>query len=478
MNPAIKGLIGAKDVGGIAGQTDGTSVILNSYVVGDDAAGNTDKIISGDVGFGYIGGLVGNNAGYILNSYAEINVIADDSGTLRSRDKSVIIGGLVGRNFAAKVHNSYATGEVKGPCEAGGLVGLQTRSSEIKNAYATGDVATRSGTCSNSNKIWAGGLVGSNSSSKLENSYALGAVSGSGTRSGGLVGEVFPNRSNSVANPVNSYWSFDANCRYVRNNPVLNFIPPGMYCYSRRVTTNPLNARLETRLRSATMPDATDLSCVDTGNRSYSCQTYTNWKTADWDFGTKQQYPALKYGIGSDTENPGCGNDAETELPSCNALLNGQIADVLLLNSLSLSANSKEVRLTPSFLPSRFNYRAMIEPETFPSIINIATDATSGTTITIRKDGGTPLVKRSDGSVQIITNDSFNLEIKTARGNEREASYQIQVRLRHPPQLNIFKVVNGSAPTEVTTRDIFCFRRRRCCSPWMPQRVLGRIIHR
>ena len=455
VDPAIKGLIGAKDVGGIAGQTDSKSAILNSYVVGDDAAGNTDKIISGDVGFGYIGGLVGNNAGYILNSYAEINVIADDSGTLQSRDKSVIIGGLVGRNFAAKVHNSYATGEVKGPCEAGGLVGLQTRSSEIKNAYATGDVATRSGTCSNPNKIWAGGLVGINSSSKLENSYALGAVSGGGTRSGGLVGEVFPNRSNSVANPVNSYWSFDANCRYVANNPGLNFIPPGMYCYLRRVTTNPLNARLEAKLRSATMPDVTDLSCVDTGNRSYSCQTYTNWKTADWDFGTKQQYPALKYGIGSDTENPGCDNDAETELPSCNALLNGQIADALLLNSLSLSANSKEVRLTPSFLPSRFNYQAMIEPETFPSIINIATDSTSGTTITIRKDGGTPLVKQSDGSVQIITNDSFNLEIKTARGNEREASYQIQVRLKYPHQLNIFKVVNGSAPTELTTRDIF-----------------------
>ena len=276
----------------------------------------------------------------------------------------------------------------------------------------------------------------------------LGEISGDGTLAG-LIGRLANGSSNE--NPINSYWSFDANCRYVPT-ALLSF---NMYCYSQRANTIILlEARPDNSLRSATRPGA-DVSCVNLANGRYNCPIFDRWNTADWDFGTNQQYPALKYGIGSDTENPGCDNDAETELPSCNALLNGQIADALLLNSLSLSANSREVRLTPGFLSNRFNYEAMIEPEAFPPIINIATDSTSGTTITIRKDGGTPLVKQSDGSVQIITNDSFNLEIKTARGNEREASYQIQVRLKYPPQLNIFKIVNGSDRAELTTRDIF-----------------------
>ena len=214
LDAAIKGLTGNKNVGGIAGQIDSKSVILNSYVVGDVVAGNTDKIISGDVGLGFIGGLVGHNLGYILNSYAEINVIADDSNTLLAKNKRAIVGGLVGRNFSGKVHNSYATGEVKGPCQVGGLVGNQASNSEIKNSYARGNVVTGFGTCSNSDNKWVGGLIASNDSSTIDDSYALGAVSGGGARSGGLVGQVSPTGDNSIANPDDSYWNFDANCRY------------------------------------------------------------------------------------------------------------------------------------------------------------------------------------------------------------------------------------------------------------------------
>ncbi len=455
VDAAIKGLTGNKNVGGIAGQIDGKSVILNSYVVGDVVAGNTDKIISGDVGVGFIGGLVGHNLGDILNSYAEINVIADDSNTLLARNKRAIVGGLVGRNFSGKVHNSYATGEVKGPCQVGGLVGNQASNSEIKNSYARGNVVTGFGTCSNSDNKWVGGLIASNDSSTIDDSYALGAVSGGGARSGGLVGQVSPTGDNSIANPDNSYWNFDANCRYFPT-PFLSY-NRGMYCYSRRANTiTLLEARTENSLRSTTRPSAI-VSCVNLANGTYDCPIFSRWNTADWNFGTNQQYPTLKYGTGSDTENPGCDNDAETELPSCNALLNGQIADALLLNNLSLSANSRNVQLTPGFLPSRFNYQAVIEPEVLPVVIKLATDADAGAEITIRKDGGTPLVKQSDGSVQISTNDSFNLEIKTASGNEREANYQIQVHLEYQPQPQISKVVGGSTPSEVIRANILSF---------------------
>ena len=457
IDPAIKGLVGIKNVGGITGRIERGGIIMNSYVVGDVGAGNTDKIIRGDVGFGsgigFIGGMVGWNKGLILNSYAKINVIAEDSGTLAN--KRVGIGGLVGRNIdGGKVYSSYATGEVKGPCIVGGLVGNQfstnpnellTRS-EIKNSYATGNVETGFGTCVNSNNKFAGGLVGFNNSSRIEKSYTLGEVLGSGTRAG-LVAGRFPGGNTSIANPDNSYWNFDANSNCMNTSD-------GLFCYDLGVTTNYPDARLEDKLRSATGPNINDLSCIDSSNGIYTCETYTSWNTADWDFGTGLQYPALKYGVGLDKDDPGCDTDPETELPGCNALLSGQIADTLLLDRLSISANSRAVRLTPNFMPSRFNYEAVIEAETAPVLIKIAGRVDKDTAITLRRDGGEPLIKQSDGTVQISTNDSFNLGIKTASGDERTAHYRIQVHLSYLPQPRILNVIDGSTPAELVKGNI------------------------
>ena len=466
IDPAIKGLVGVKNVGGIAGRIERGGVIMNSYVVGDVGAGNTDQIITGDVGFGkgrgFLGGMAGWNKGFILNSYAKINVIAEDSGT--AGNKHVGVGGLVGRNIdGGKVYNSYATGEVKGPCIVGGLVSNQfstkpdkllTRS-EIKNSYATGNVETGFGTCSNSDDRIAGGLVGFNNNSRIENSYAFGQVSGDGTHSG-LVAGRFPVGSTSIANPVNSYWNFSMNCTDGLIFDSDNNRVPVVFCYKSSVPTPvPPAARLSFGLQSATMPDFDYAACIEDSGVLRNCRTYMNWNTADWDFGTSRQYPALKYGVGLDTDNPGCDTDPETELPSCNALLSGQIADALLLNGLSLSADSKAVQLTPSFMPSRFNYEAMIIAETLPVAIRIAAKVGGGSGITFRKDGGEPLIKQSDGTVQVSANRSFNLGIETTRENYRKASYQIQIYLRHLPKLSVFTVVNGSTPTELITRTIF-----------------------
>ena len=454
VNAAIKGLVGVKNVGGIAGAIQRGGVIMNSYVVGDVAAGNTDKIIRGDVGFnsdsdvGFIGGMVGWNKGFILNSYTKINVVAQDTGM--ASDKRVGVGGLVGRNIdGGKVYNSYATGEVKGPCIVGGLVGNQfstgssvlLKRSEIKNSYTTANVETGFGVCSNPDIKIASGLVGRNTNSTIENSYILGKISGDGTLAG-LVG------GGSAA--INSYWNYNSNCRFVFT------LTTGVGCFGTSENFN--NSRTRDNLRSPIAPNTELASCPESfiteAKSEDVCDTYVDWDIADWDFGTSSQFPALKYGIGPDTNDPICDKNLNTELPSCDALLPGQIADALLLNSLSLSANSRNVQLTPSFMPNRFNYEAMIEPEAFPSIINIATDADGGTEITIRKDGGAPLTKQSDGTVQISTSTSFGFRIETASGSNRRAIYQIQVRLKYPPQLNIFKVVNGSTPTELTRANI------------------------
>ncbi len=453
VNPTIKGLVGIKNVGGIVGRMERGGVIMNSYVVGDVGAGNTDKIITGDVGFGngigFIGGMIGWNRGFILNSYAKINVVAEDAGAPNT--KRVGVGGLVGRNIeGGKVYNSYATGEVKGPCIVGGLVSSQfsinsnkllTRS-EIKNSYATGNVETGFGTCVNSNDKVAGGLVGVNNNSKIENSYTLGKVSGGSTLAGLIA------RGSAS---VNSYWNFNPNCVFTG----FGISALKVQCFG--IDSNVKNVRTAGNLKDPTLLNEGLGTCIEKligSNEELPenlCKTYVGWNVADWDFGTNTQYPALKYGIGPDKDNPGCGSDT---LPSCNLLLPGQRSDGLLLSSLSLSVNSKNAQLLPIFDPNKFNYEATIKAEELPLIIKIAVGAGKGTAITIRKGGGSPLTKQPDNTVRISANDSFNLKIETAIGNNRKATYRIQVHLEHSPRPDLFNVIYDDVFSELSEGNI------------------------
>jgi hypothetical protein len=129
-------------------------------------------------GGGYVGGLVGYDAGSITNSYATGLVTGGN-----------IVGGLVGYNEAGSITNSYATGSVTGANDIGGLVGAN-EAGPITNSYATGSVTGSTN---------VGGLVGNNDSGPITNSYATGAVTGS-TNVGGLVGY---NDSGLI---TNSFW--------------------------------------------------------------------------------------------------------------------------------------------------------------------------------------------------------------------------------------------------------------------------------
>ncbi len=129
-----------------------------------------------------IGGLIGYSTGVsrVRNSYATGNVTGWRN-----------IGGLVGEleksNFSspprfppAQISNSYATGNVSGNGSIGGLVGLQADDTEIINSHATGLVT--------GSYLNIGGLVGWGvSNGKVLHSYATGIVRGVG-QTGGLVG--------------------------------------------------------------------------------------------------------------------------------------------------------------------------------------------------------------------------------------------------------------------------------------------------
>ncbi|MCZ0734494.1 MBG domain-containing protein [Phreatobacter sp. AB_2022a] len=166
-------IIGGIYVGGLVGQNNGT--ILNSFSGAAVEAARTG------------GGLVGNNdpGAVIRSSYATGNVTGSSRG---NGDK---IGGLVGYN-GGNITGSYASGNVWAYGGlAGGLVGQNNGS--ITQAYATGSVYGYTG---------VGGLVGGNSG-PITQAYATGAVSASYMpQTGGLIGYDV----SSGSNVTNSYW--------------------------------------------------------------------------------------------------------------------------------------------------------------------------------------------------------------------------------------------------------------------------------
>ena len=158
---------GAKSTGGLVGESVNLGVIVGS------TAGVRVTDTGADEGT-YIGGLVGLNAGPIIDSHATGNVLGDEG-----------VGGLVGSNSGAgginRISGSTASGAVTGITNlVGGLVG--ENNGPIINSRATGTVR---------GVRWVGGLVGSNSGagvSKINGSTAAGDVTGTGNQVGGLAG--------------------------------------------------------------------------------------------------------------------------------------------------------------------------------------------------------------------------------------------------------------------------------------------------
>ncbi|USX28464.1 YDG domain-containing protein [Oxalobacteraceae bacterium OTU3CINTB1] len=166
---AITGLAGANaaNIGGLAGRNLGA-------ISASSASGEVNT-----TGFGYAGGLVGSNAndgsrvGSITTSHASGNVTSTGE----------IVGGLVGDNNGGVIGIAYATGNVQGGRNVGGLAGrnnlLNGTGGSIANVYASGNV---SGNLLDYNLSHAniGGLLGELFSGTVSNGYSSGIVSDSG----------------------------------------------------------------------------------------------------------------------------------------------------------------------------------------------------------------------------------------------------------------------------------------------------------
>ncbi|GBG07055.1 hypothetical protein PAT3040_01603 [Paenibacillus agaridevorans] len=223
----IAGNVTGEDmVGGLVGSLSGGSIVTNSYASGmvtsrgqtspgvgaggligsSSASSIIDSHASSHVeGKREVGGLVGTNKdnGTITNSHASGDVIgqndvgglagishngADISGSSATGNVTGLsdVGGLIGELENAELSISYAVGNVAGCNDVGGLIG--DNDARIINSYATGNVTGLSdeASCGNySDSI--GGLVGDNKDGTIENTFAIGRVTGS-AYIGGLTG--------------------------------------------------------------------------------------------------------------------------------------------------------------------------------------------------------------------------------------------------------------------------------------------------
>jgi PGF-CTERM protein len=190
---------GTSNVGGLAGANSG--IINKSYATGNVSGSGDKKNVGGLVGENQpsatvresyatgdvsgrreVGGLVGENRGIVNESHANASV----SGDFR-------VGGLVGANDGT-VTESYVTSSISGSSNVGGLAGAN--SGTVTESYATGGV---------SGDDFVGGLVGRNLRGLVTESYATGSVNGT-DGGGGLVGT-------SEGTVRESYWDTESTRR-------------------------------------------------------------------------------------------------------------------------------------------------------------------------------------------------------------------------------------------------------------------------
>jgi len=205
-NVGVTGSVyGQNFVGGLTGASKDSN-ISNSYATGT-VIGTND-----------VGGLSGRmDNGVVSYSYAAVDV-----------SSPVDVGGFIGKQENTNISYSYATGNVAGCEDVGGFVGDNGGNSLISNSFATGTVT---GSCeSGFQSDSVGGLIGDNSDGDIENSYAIGRVTGDylvgglvGISGSGFVNSSFYNRdttgqsggsgqgltSDEMKNRLNYPWDFD-----------------------------------------------------------------------------------------------------------------------------------------------------------------------------------------------------------------------------------------------------------------------------
>lgn len=147
-------------IGGLAGVNTASGTLYYTY-------SNANLTIEGTGT--HAGGLAGSNAGAVIGSYVDIDVTGDAKGTSSG---SVYLGGLIGRNTAGTVEQSYSVSKVTAKnvyTIVGGLIG-ELSGGAVKNSYVAKSVNAAE------NNSYAGGFVGRITNGKITNVYSAAEV--------------------------------------------------------------------------------------------------------------------------------------------------------------------------------------------------------------------------------------------------------------------------------------------------------------
>ena len=286
---------------GLFSETASAAVIRNVGVEGVLVNGTSE----------HVGGLVGDNGGTIINSYATGSVSGHHS-----------VGGLVGRSHTTSmIISSYSTVTVTGSNnDVGGLVG--GNGGTIIASYATGSVTGTGGAhpfytpgFASGNGHAIGGLVGVNHpDQKIIASYATGAVSApKGRKVGGLVGYNLGSITASYAAGTVSGKKAASGLAYtdgVRGAP-----GTATDSYWDTETSGQTASAGGTGKTTAELESPTGYAGIYAG---WNVDLDGDGNVDDpWDFGTSCQYPVLKHGsLNPDDQRAPCEPVATTTTPT------------------------------------------------------------------------------------------------------------------------------------------------------------------
>ena len=445
---------GSSQVGGLVGSNTENGIIEGVDIYGVEIEGSSQ-----------VGGLVGSNAGGTIRA---INIGRVDSTTPnRVIGTGNNIGGLVGSN----TENGIIEGvdiygvEIEGSSQVGGLVGKNIKGMIINSSLSGNNNTTANSITATGAKI--GGLVGYSLGGYIINSYSVtnirGATSGrtNGSRIGGLIGQnkswiissyaagsIEANKHVgglvgwNIRNIINSYARVRTNRHFgslIGSNKSDDVVIQSSYWNS------DVNGNNITGDDQGIAKTTADLQSPTTATGIYG-----EWSTANWDFGTQKQYPALKYTghcLGEDV--PAYCNDnnlSTTHLiflqslctgkgasDNCGTLLPGQRFG---LQSLGLSDNAI---LIGDFNNEIYSYEILIGNETTSTgIIPVAVDLNAE--IELIEGDGSGAINLIGGELHLIELASNSILTIVVADERSEVSYRLGI-VRLVPTIDIEQTV-------------------------------------
>ena len=313
-------------------------------------------ILNKEDSFNNVASLVGKNSGVIMNSYVQ--------GNLKFYNETVNISSAFVSNNEGTISNSYTNTIVKGIIE--GLFVYENHGT-ISDSYTMGGVSNGVSSFAEDNYNQISNIYQAIDDYPDNPSYALVEIN-----------------NDPDGRVTNSYWD---STRWRGENEVDS---------SGGSSENVLGF-VTAALREPTTPSA-----VNT-------QPYYKWSKANWDFGTPNQYPALKHakyapGDTKNIDNLACG---KSQQPDCDALLRGQ----------------------------RNNQPRIISPENNAEILIGASDAGTIKTIPVTvsdndvKDKLTLFLSAKDEKQNLVILETTKTEVMTNDSPEREPDQNLSIRV-------------------------------------------------